>query len=30
VFVIGITGLVLDWGVGKIQELVTHRAVNNQ
>ncbi|HBK98198.1 MAG TPA: nitrate ABC transporter, permease protein [Microcoleaceae bacterium UBA10368] len=30
VFVIGITGLVLDWGVGKIQELVTHRAVNSQ
>lgn len=29
VFVIGITGLVLDWGVGKIQELVTHRAVNS-
>ncbi len=28
VFVIGITGLVLDWGVGKIQELVTHRALN--
>jgi nitrate/nitrite transport system permease protein len=28
VFVIGITGLVLDWGVGKIQELVTHRPVN--
>jgi len=30
VFVIGITGLVLDWVVGKIQELVTHRAVNSQ
>ena len=30
VFVIGITGLVLDWGVGKIQELVTHRAANSQ
>jgi nitrate/nitrite transport system permease protein len=29
VFVIGITGLVLDWGVGKIQELVTHRALNS-
>ena len=29
VFVIGITGLVLDWGVGKIQELVTHRSVNS-
>jgi nitrate/nitrite transport system permease protein len=25
VFVIGITGLVLDYGMGKIQELVTHR-----
>lgn len=30
VFVIGLTGLVLDWVVGKIQELVTHRAVNSQ
>jgi nitrate/nitrite transport system permease protein len=29
VFVIGITGLVLDWGVGKIQELVTHHSVNS-
>ena len=29
VFVIGITGLVLDWGVGKIQEWVTHRSVNS-
>ncbi|MEG3848843.1 nitrate ABC transporter permease [Microcoleus sp. herbarium19] len=29
VFVIGLTGLVLDWGVGKIQELVTHRAGNS-
>lgn len=29
VFVIGLTGLVLDWGVGKIQELVTHRSVNS-
>jgi nitrate/nitrite transport system permease protein len=25
VFVIGLTGLILDYGVGKIQELVTHR-----
>ena len=25
VFVIGITGLILDYGVGKLQELVTHR-----
>jgi nitrate/nitrite transport system permease protein len=25
VFIIGLTGLVLDYGVGKIQELVTHR-----
>ncbi|MBD2568309.1 nitrate ABC transporter permease [Anabaena lutea] len=25
VFVIGLTGLVLDYGVGKLQELVTHR-----
>ncbi len=30
VFVIGITGLILDWGVGKIQELVTHRPVDSQ
>ncbi|NJK75634.1 MAG: nitrate ABC transporter permease [Richelia sp. CSU_2_1] len=29
VFVIGITGLLLDWGVGKVQELVTHRSVNS-
>ncbi len=29
VFVIGLTGLVLDWGVGKIQELVTHRPVDS-
>ncbi|PPJ62886.1 nitrate ABC transporter permease [Cuspidothrix issatschenkoi] len=28
VFVIGITGLVLDYAVGKIQELVTHRPGN--
>lgn len=30
VIVIGLTGLLLDWGVGKIQELVTHRAVKSQ
>ncbi len=29
VFVIGLTGLLLDWAVGKIQELVTHRSVNS-
>ncbi|MFM9265916.1 nitrate ABC transporter permease [Tychonema sp. BBK16] len=29
VLVIGLTGLVLDWGVGKIQELVTHRPVDS-
>jgi nitrate/nitrite transport system permease protein len=29
VIVIGLTGLLLDWGVGKIQELVTHRSVNS-
>ena len=29
VFVIGITGLLLDWAVGKVQELVTHRPVNS-
>ncbi len=29
VFVIGFTGLLLDAAVGKIQELVTHRAVKN-
>ncbi|MEG3880211.1 nitrate ABC transporter permease [Microcoleus sp. herbarium7] len=29
VFVIGLTGLVLDWGVGKIQELVTHRSIES-
>lgn len=28
VFIIGLTGLVLDYGVGKIQELVTHRPGN--
>jgi nitrate/nitrite transport system permease protein len=28
VIVIGLTGLLLDWGVGKIQELVTHRTVD--
>ena len=26
VFVIGLTGLILDYGVGKLQELVTHRS----
>ena len=26
VFVIGLTGLILDYGVGKFQELVTHRS----
>ncbi|MCT7950961.1 nitrate ABC transporter permease [Ancylothrix sp. C2] len=25
IFVIGLTGLILDWGVGKLQELITHR-----
>jgi nitrate/nitrite transport system permease protein len=25
ILVIGLTGLILDWAVGKIQELVTHR-----
>jgi nitrate/nitrite transport system permease protein len=25
VFIIGLTGLILDYAVGKIQELVTHR-----
>ena len=29
VFVIGITGLLLDWAVGKVQEMVTHRSVKN-
>ncbi|MEZ2278011.1 MAG: nitrate ABC transporter permease [Microcoleus sp.] len=29
VFVIGLTGLLLDWAVGKIQELMTHRSVNS-
>jgi nitrate/nitrite transport system permease protein len=29
VFVIGITGLLLDWAVGKIQELVTHRSIES-
>lgn len=29
VFVIGVTGLLLDWAVGKIQEVVTHRSVNS-
>lgn len=28
VFIIGLTGLVLDYGVGKLQELVTHRPGN--
>ena len=28
VFVIGLTGLILDYGVGKLQELVTHRPGN--
>jgi nitrate/nitrite transport system permease protein len=30
VFVIGLTGLLLDAAVGKIQELVTHRPINSQ
>ena len=30
IFVIGLTGLILDYAVGKIQELVTHRAVKPQ
>ncbi|MEG4323173.1 MULTISPECIES: nitrate ABC transporter permease [unclassified Microcoleus] len=30
VFVIGLTGLLLDWAVGKIQELVTHRSIESQ
>ncbi len=30
VFVIGLTGLLLDAAVDKVQELVTHRAVNSQ
>ncbi len=25
IFVIGLTGLILDWGVGKLQELITRR-----
>ncbi|HEY9809389.1 MAG TPA: nitrate ABC transporter permease [Halomicronema sp.] len=25
IFVIGLTGLILDWGVAKLQELITHR-----
>lgn len=29
VFVIGLTGLLLDWAVGKIQELVTHRSIES-
>ncbi len=29
VFVIGLTGLLLDWAVGKIQELVTHRPIES-
>ncbi|WP_293354623.1 MULTISPECIES: nitrate ABC transporter permease [unclassified Microcoleus] len=29
VFVIGLTGLLLDWAVGKVQELVTHRSIEN-
>lgn len=29
VFVIGLTGLLLDWGVGKVQELVTHRSIES-
>ncbi|MCC3409479.1 MAG: nitrate ABC transporter permease [Microcoleus sp. PH2017_10_PVI_O_A] len=29
VFVIGLTGLLLDWAVGKVQEMVTHRSVKN-
>ncbi|MEO6862943.1 MAG: nitrate ABC transporter permease [Microcoleus sp.] len=29
VFVIGLTGLLLDWAVGKVQELVTHRPIEN-
>ena len=29
VFVIGLTGLVLDWAVGKIQEMVTHRPIES-
>jgi nitrate/nitrite transport system permease protein len=29
VFVIGLTGLLLDWAVGRIQELVTHRTVDS-
>ncbi|MCC3436657.1 MAG: nitrate ABC transporter, permease protein [Oscillatoriales cyanobacterium] len=29
VFVIGITGLLLDWAVGKVQEMVTHRSIES-
>ncbi|MEG3860504.1 nitrate ABC transporter permease [Microcoleus sp. herbarium12] len=29
VFVIGLTGLLLDWAVGKIQEFVTHRPIES-
>lgn len=29
VFVIGLTGLLLDWAVGKVQELVTHRPIES-
>ncbi|MCC3532773.1 MAG: nitrate ABC transporter permease [Microcoleus sp. PH2017_25_DOB_D_A] len=29
VFVIGLTGLLLDWAVGKVQELVTHRSIES-
>ena len=29
VFVIGLTGLLLDWAVGKIQEFVTHRPIDS-
>ncbi|MCC3453037.1 nitrate ABC transporter permease [Microcoleus sp. PH2017_08_TRC_O_A] len=29
VFVIGLTGLLLDWAVGKVQEMVTHRSIES-